>query len=150
MAGVPLARAVATALHNVVSHDGPAQDMAREVGACQVAMALLRFGAALGLARGLVPAGAGLVRSLTDGNPLNQQAFGGLGTLSLLLQLLEVSQPFLSFTTERIPMCSKNLTLCQPESLDVLCTQWALGLVGRIQSERSPMIPCSHNFCSCK
>lgn len=90
MLGVPLARAVATALQNVVAHDGPAQDAARDVGAGQVAMALLRFGAALGLSRGLVPAGAGLVRSLADGNPLNQQAFGGLGTLSLLLQILEV------------------------------------------------------------
>ena len=96
MQGVPLARAIATALHNVVSHDGPAQDAARDVGAGQVAMALLRFGTALGLSRGLIPAGAGLVRSLAEGNPLNQQAFGGLGTLSLLLQILEVCYGCLS------------------------------------------------------
>ena len=84
-------RAVVMAMANLLSSNAAAQDTLIESRAVGVIHDVLVLAGRAGLHGGLAKAGAHLVKALSSGNPLAQEAFGNLASVHQLLSLLLVS-----------------------------------------------------------
>lgn len=85
-------RAVAMAMAGLLSSNPAAQQTLIELGAVAVVHDVLVLAGSVGLQGGLAKAGAHLVKALSNGNPVAQEAFGGLASVHQLLSLLLVSR----------------------------------------------------------
>ena len=89
-------RAVAMAMANLLSSDLAAQQT--KLDAVSASHDVLVLAGRVGLQGGLAKAGAHLVKSLANGNPAAQAAFGEAGSVHQLLSLLLVSLNILKYT----------------------------------------------------
>lgn len=87
-------RAVIMAMANLLSSDLAAQETLSELGAVGAVHDVLVLAGSVGLQGGLAKAGAHLVKSLSNGNSVAQEAFGEAGSVHQLLSLLLVSLPY--------------------------------------------------------
>lgn len=118
-------RAVVMATANLLSSDLAAQETLIELGAVRAIHDVLVLAGSVGLQGGLAKAGAHLVKSLSNGNPVAQEAFGEAGSVHQLLSLLLVSPNILDYipgVNDILPdkFCT-NYTPCVLPVYRVLC-----------------------------
>lgn len=87
------------AMANLLSSDLAAQETLTKLGAVSAILDVLVLAGKVGLQGGLAKAGAHLAKSLSNGNPVAQSAFGEVGSVHQLLSLLLVSLDILEYVS---------------------------------------------------